>query len=286
MVINKFNYNYQNLNMPDTCPVCGGDLKIYENGRVYCINDNCNQKIVHRIANFFTVLDIKGAGPAYFENVAKDVNTLAAFLRKITQEKDNETSIKWAGGINGNKVSDNIRKVLSKPITVSKYLALFDFEGFGEKKLKQFEESKAFKSLANKEPQFVFNIIENNKYFDNSVDGMSTEQRVILYENIVKHKEDIVNCFEFFSFETEKPQINTDGKLTGMSFCFTGAACKPRKELEKMVADNGGVVSAVKKGLSYLVTDDTESGSAKNKKAKELNIPVITSQEFLNLLGA
>lgn len=58
----------------------------------------------------------------------------------------------------------------------------------------------------------------------------------------------------------------------------------PRAKLEAMVVENGGTNSAVKKGLTYLVTDDTESGSAKNVKAKELGIPVITSTEFLKLV--
>ena len=84
------------------------------------------------------------------------------------------------------------------------------------------------------------------------------------------------------TIDSEK-KISSGSKLSRLSFCFTGKACMPRSKLEEMVISNGGSVSAVKKGLSYLVTDDTESGSSKNVKAKELGIPVITSTAFVEM---
>jgi DNA ligase (NAD+) len=85
-----------------------------------------------------------------------------------------------------------------------------------------------------------------------------------------------------FKLEAAKKVEVKDGKLTGKSFCFTGKAeaIGSRSKCEELVIANGGTISSVKKGLSFLVTDDTESGSSKNKKAKELGIPVITSFEF------
>ena len=76
-----------------------------------------------------------------------------------------------------------------------------------------------------------------------------------------------------------------DGKLNGMSFCFTGAGCKPRKELQMLVEENGGIVkSGVAKGLSYLVSDDKDSTSSKMVKAKSLGITLISSSEFLEMI--
>ena len=46
----------------------------------------------------------------------------------------------------------------------------------------------------------------------------------------------------------------------------------------------GTVCTGVSKKTDYLLTNDTESGSSKNKKAKELNIPVITEEDFLKLI--
>ena len=58
-----------------------------------------------------------------------------------------------------------------------------------------------------------------------------------------------------------------------------------RADAQNLVKEKGGTVkSSVVKGLSYLVTNDTASGSSKNKKAAELGIPVIDEDEFLKLL--
>ena len=58
-----------------------------------------------------------------------------------------------------------------------------------------------------------------------------------------------------------------------------------RADAQNLVKENGGAVkSSVVKGLSYLVTNDTSSGSSKNRKAAELGIPVINEQQFLELL--
>ena len=78
---------------------------------------------------------------------------------------------------------------------------------------------------------------------------------------------------------------NSIKKLSGFSFCFTGELSIKRSVAEKMVKELGGSIkSSVVKGLSYLVTNDTTSGSAKNKKAQSLGIPVINEEEFNRLL--
>ena len=87
------------------------------------------------------------------------------------------------------------------------------------------------------------------------------------------------------SSKTIHIQEPDNGILAGKSFCFTGELSVKRSEAEKMVKDKGGSVkSSVGKGLSYLVTNDTSSGSAKNKKAAELGIPVIDETAFFRLL--
>ena len=81
-------------------------------------------------------------------------------------------------------------------------------------------------------------------------------------------------------------QGENNGVLAGKSFCFTGELkTMKRADAQNLVKEKGGTVkSSVVKGLSYLVTNDTASGSSKNKKAAELGIPVIDENEFLKLL--
>ena len=69
------------------------------------------------------------------------------------------------------------------------------------------------------------------------------------------------------------------------SVCFTGALSKPRKVMEEMARKKGfEIKTGVSKGLTYLVTPDAQSGSAKNKKARELGTKVIDEEEFMGLL--
>jgi hypothetical protein len=73
------------------------------------------------------------------------------------------------------------------------------------------------------------------------------------------------------------------GLFTGLSFCITGKCSKPRNEIEDWIKSLGGVVKGVDKGLSYLVTDDPSSGSAKNQKADKYGVKKITEQELYDL---
>jgi DNA ligase (NAD+) len=75
--------------------------------------------------------------------------------------------------------------------------------------------------------------------------------------------------------------------LRGRSFCFTGelTSMKRGQAEEKVKALGGSVKTSVVKDLSYLVTNDSASGSGKNKKARELGVPIINEKDFLAMLA-
>lgn len=77
------------------------------------------------------------------------------------------------------------------------------------------------------------------------------------------------------------------GVLAGLSFCFSGAQSRPRKELEALVELNGGAVrSSVTKGLSYLVLSDPDSTSSKAQKARQLGTEIIDGVGFEAIVEA
>ena len=275
MIINKSNFYFDGLGLPEVCPVCGGDIVIQENGEVKCANPLCTSKIAHKIEKFFDVFEIKGAGPAYFEAASKDCKGLEDFFEAIT--KSDKESCKWAGGVNGTKIYTKVNKVLSKDVKVSDYIAIFDIEDVGRRRIEQIQ-----KNSNNYDINFF---LKQGNYTQYIGEGIKDTMATKIYEGIKKALPEILSCMEFFKIADAAPVKKEGGVLSGMSFCFTGAAVRPRKELEKLVVDNGGTLASVKKGLSYLVTDDTESGSSKNVKAKQLGTPIITSTEFLKLVG-
>lgn len=80
-------------------------------------------------------------------------------------------------------------------------------------------------------------------------------------------------------------KLPVKGFLTGKSFCITGELSQPRKLVEKMILDAGGVVkSSVGKTTTYLVTNDTSSGSSKLKNAAKYGTQVINEESLYVLL--
>lgn len=278
MIKNIYDYDTNGLNMPTSCPCCGGDLEVLENGMVKCINPDCKQKLSHKIFSFLISMGIKGAGRSFVADATQEVKDLPDFIGRIN-EKDNASYVRWAGGINGNKVADRVRKNLKKEITISEFLTCFDIEGIGKGQLDKVLKAK---------PEADLNFFLHAKSASQFVcHGVGNEIATKMYEGFKENAAEVEACLQYFNVAANKPKAEpTEGKLLGLSFCFTGKAeaIGSRSLCEKLVVENGGAVSAVKKGLSYLVTDDTESGSSKNKKAKELGIPVITSYEFKKLL--
>ena len=80
----------------------------------------------------------------------------------------------------------------------------------------------------------------------------------------------------------------TGNRCEGLTFVITGDVhhYKNRNELKAYIESQGGkVASAVSGSTSYLINNDVTSTSGKNKKAKELNIPIISEDEFLTAYG-
>ena len=83
-----------------------------------------------------------------------------------------------------------------------------------------------------------------------------------------------------------KPSIDVPVKNVIGSICFTGALSISRSEATKLAINAGfEVKNGVSKGLTYLVTNTPNSGSSKNKKAKELGTKVITEDEFMKIVS-
>ena len=249
-----------NFIIPQKCPICKEKIIVSESGIPYCNNKNCKQKTRHRFLKMFDILKIKGAGVSFVNSLVDNNITVIGFLKLV---KNNSNLNKYAGGINGEKILKQMKEKLSTPISTATFLALFDFEGFDEKKL------KPIKSLDISAVELL------------RLDGFAEKTAYQLLKSIEENKEEIEEMLEFFNIEEK----SLNGKLAGKSFCFTGTCCKPRKELQDLVETNGGEnKSGVTKNLNYLVTDDKDTNSSKGKKARELGIQIISSEEFLKML--
>ena len=97
----------------------------------------------------------------------------------------------------------------------------------------------------------------------------------------------LVDRMKFIIPKKNEKKTKSD-KLANKTICVTGKLnhYKNRDDLAADIEINGGkVTGGVTKKTDYLLTNDTESGSGKNKKAKELNIPIISEEDFIKMIG-
>lgn len=262
---------------PTTCNSCGTSL--VDNGtRLFCPNMKCPKRVLHRLEKWISVLDIRDLGETLIRKLFESgVVTSISKLYELTEETltpfflNEESLTKEKKSLGAAKVIQGINNKRKIPLT--KFIAGLDIEGIGETLVEKLVEAgfDDLDKLLAAEPKEI----EVVNFF-----GDITALNLV--EGLKECSEEISQLQKVLEIVSSKKS----GKLNGMSFCFTGELYTMKRSVaENMVKEAGGSAkSSVVKGLSFLVTNDKTSGSSKNKKAKELGIPVIDEQEFLEML--
>ena len=97
----------------------------------------------------------------------------------------------------------------------------------------------------------------------------------------------LVNYISFADSDFNK-DIRNNNSLAGKTFVITGDVhiFKNRNELKSKIESLGGkVTGSVSKNTDFLINNNVESSSSKNIKAKELNVPIINEEDFINMIG-
>lgn len=286
------NNNIKFLEIPNTCPVCGGDTYIKQdnNSRVLiCLNNNCKGKILSKVAHFCSrdAMNIDGMSESTIEKLLEnnllpvtDDSCIETFfaLYELYNVRDKMVAIEGLGEKSVDKLLQSIEK--SKETTLDRFLYALSIPNVGKTASKEI--SKAFDYSLD---SFYSNCIE--KEFDFTViDGIGS----VLSDSINKYLESHKNAFSKLpSFQVIcEPKTTTKSMvLSGANIVVTGKLniFKNRNELIERVENAGGKVSGtVSKNTSYLVNNDIDSSSSKNKKAKELGVKIITEKELLDML--
>ncbi|MCR5612982.1 NAD-dependent DNA ligase LigA [Treponema sp.] len=267
---------------PKTCSVCG-TLLADIGSRLYCPNKDCKKRILHRIFKWIECIDIRDFGDALVNSLFKDgVIKSVKDIYSLTEEKlvpyfvGEESQQKVS---KGEKVSLGAQKVYNsiqshRNVRLSSFIAGFDIEGIGE-------------TMVDKLIEAGFNSLE--KMLAASADDFAAVYMFAdvtartLKDGLTENEKEMRSLVESGDIRIEEI---TEGKLTGKSFCFTGELhSMKRQDAELLVKQNGGAAkSSVTKDLTYLVTNDKESGSSKNVKAQKLGIAIINEEEFLQLV--
>ncbi len=272
------NWKERILTPPSICPICGEPTYIKDDF-LYCSNTNCEGKFINRLDHFVGKkgLDIKGLSKATLQKLINwEWVTCLSDIFKLYQHKD-EWYKKDGFGV---KSVDNILNAIenAKDCELWQFISSLSIPLIGSTYAKEIcrHEVDWFNIREDIEGQYKFTNWDGFGYeMDKSLHSFDYEEADKLAFEILHLKNSLYN------------QVIKESMITGMTFCITGKlnTFKNRDEVKKQIEAVGGkVVDSVSKKTNYLVNNDINSTSAKNQKAKQLNIPIITESELAEML--
>ena len=271
--------------IPDKCPACQGKTEIRQVSdakALYCTNEDCSAKHLKSFALFVSrdALNIDGLSEATLEKfIAK------GFLHNysdIFHLERFEEEIKSMEGF-GEKSYVNLQKSIdtARTTTLPRLIYGLGIANIGLANAKVI--CKEFQYDAEK----MIHLTEDEL---NAISGIGPviAKAYVEYFAKEKHVEELRKLLNELTIPQET--VNTQEQIfENKVFVITGSVehFANRNEVKEVIEEKGGkVTGSVTSKTDYLINNDVNSTSSKNKKAKELGIPIITEEEFLNMLNS
>lgn len=271
-------FTQKEIEFPKKCASCGSELSDTP-ARLYCPNKNCPKRILHQIFKWIECADIRDLGEATVNELfaAKKINSISS-LYDLTEEiltpffLDEKSIVEKKESLSAKKVLASIKS--HSRLSLAQFVAGFDIEGIGETMVQKIVDG-GYDTL---EKILAASAADIEKIY-----GFAKISALNFVAGILENAEEMRSLVEKKTIVIEK---KSSGVLAGKSFCFTGElSTMKRSEAESLVKKFGGTIkSSVTKDLSFLVTNDTQSGSSKNAKAAKFGIPIINEKEFLSMV--
>ncbi len=262
--------NAQPITLPAVCGTCGTEL-LNEGTRLYCPNLDCSKRRFHRLQKWIQVLEIKEFGDVILRNLF-DSGRVTEIHHLYSLSVEDLVAHERVGKPLARKLLRNLQAVRELPL--SRFVAGFDIEHIGELIMQKIVSASysTLESIRDAEPQDLA-----------AVEGIGETTAAVIIDGVRTLYPLMQRVLETGVVQIRQPR--QDSPLFGKSFCFTGTLhTMKRAEAEQLAQQSGGIVkNNVTQDLSYLVSNDPDSGSSKSRKAKELDIPVISEQEFLQM---
>ena len=270
-------------NIPEHCPVCGGPTKIRQINDVkslYCINPDCQAKKIKSFTLFVSrdALNIDGLSEATLEKFIS-MGFIHEYADMFHLENHRDSIVEMEGF--GQRSYENLIASVKKAsqTTLPRVIYGLGIAGIGLANAKML--CRHFR--------YDFNAMRNSGLEElTAVDGIGgvLAQAWMDYFADEKNNAMVDRLLEELSIENE-PVEEGEKPFEGLTFVITGSVehFANRKELQELIESKGGKASgSVTSKTAYLINNDATSNSSKNKKAKELGIPIISEEEFLKML--
>lgn len=272
------------IQIPEKCPVCGGRTEIRQAGDVrslYCTNPDCQAKRIKSFSLFVSrdALNIDGLSEATLEKFIG-----AGFIKEFADifhlDRYEETITQMEGF--GQKSYDNLIRATeaASHTTLARMVYGLGISGIGLANAKML--CRKFK--------FDFDRMRHATAEELvEVDGIGAvlADAWIRYFADEKNQETVDHLLSELTFEQEEESAE-EAVFEGTTFVITGSVehFANRNELKEAIEARGGKsTGSVTSKTTYLINNDVTSNSSKNKKAKDLGVPIISEEEFIKMLG-
>lgn len=269
----------------DYCPICHGETKfVTENSStiLVCTNELCKGKLLGKLTHFVSknAMNVDGMSESTIEKFI-ELDWLTCF-EDIYNLKYHFSEMIEMDGFGVTSVKKLLQAIdTSKNTTLDRFIYALSIPMIGRSASKTI--SKYFNGDFNRFYKvccidgFDFTVLDDFGEAMNESINNYMNNNVVMIGNLAKE------------MNFEKPQaVSSSNALEGKTFCITGSLnhFTNRDEAKEKIESAGGKVSgSVSAKTSYLVNNDTASTSGKNKKAKELNIPIISEDELIKMLN-
>lgn len=272
------------MTIPQKCPVCGMPTEVrkeIDTKTLVCPNPDCEAKKIKSFTLLVSrdALNIDGLSEATLEKfIAKGFIHSFADIFRLNRFEDEITQMEGFGAKSFQNLMDALEQ--AKNTTLPRYLYAIGIAGIGVANAKVL--CKAFDNDFEK-----IKSATREEFAD--VDGIGE----VLADGIVSYFSDekkARNAQELYEqLHIEKPEQNDNEQIfAGMTFVITGNVYHyaNRNEVKEVIEKRGGkVAGSVSSKTNYLINNDVASTSGKNKKAKELGIPIISEDDFIAMLS-
>jgi len=270
------------LEIPQICPVCGGATQIHSVNEVqslYCTNEECDAKKIKAFTLFVSrdAMNIEGLSEMTLEKfLGQGFLHEFADVYHLDQHREEIISMEGFGEKSYQNLIDSVEA--SRNTTLPRVLYSLGIAGIGVATAKVLSRHFAYR---------LDKLMQADVEQLSEVEGIG-EVIATAFAEYMQDPENIRRIHNLMKelFLEEVAAVETDSPVNGKSFCITGSLYHyaNRDELKAIIEQKGGkVTGSVTSKTVCLINNDITSNSSKNKKAKELNVPILTEEDFMEL---
>lgn len=271
-----------NMEIPKNCPCCGGptSVRVVKEARtLYCVNPECPAKQIKKFTHFVSrdAFNVDGLSEATLEKFV-DEGFIKEYSDIFNLDRFHDRIVTMEGF--GEKSYANLQESIekAKDISLANFVYSLGILNVG------LANAKVICKAYDNDPECVFNLTRDELMSIDGIGEVIADSYINYFANC-SNKMEVDKLLSIVRMRKEDA-VSDDSPLSGKTVVVTGSLnlYASRKDLQAEIERRGAKLSgSVSKNTFVLVNNDVNSTSSKNKTAKELNVPIMSEEEFVNL---